>query len=104
MMAICPCCGQETDKPDVVAVVERIANGPVQRGLLLYLAENFGVWRFYKQIADSVYWLDIDGGPDDAVNSLNVIGWRLMKSNRLREAGLKLETNRKRGVRLVWND
>ena len=103
-MAYCPCCGQETDKPDVAEIVQHIAEGPLQLELLNYMAKNFNRWRFYKDMADYVYSLDPDGGPDKPETVLRIVGWRLMKSDRLRRAGLKIESNRKRGVRLVWAD
>lgn len=100
-MSLCPVCGHHVDRPSIEAL-NSLRISWQRRRILDVLAKNFGKWVQVRQIINAVWCDDINGGPDNPVNSISVQAFYLKKQ--LKGSGFAIESlgGQTGGRRLVW--
>lgn len=84
---ICPCCRRPFDPGWIpVEALPALFRGRIQTRLLSHLIEHFGAPRSVHQIADAIYSDAIDGGPEWAEQSVQVMVATMRR--KMRDAGV----------------
>jgi hypothetical protein len=103
---ICPCCGSVVDS-GVHPALERLAvsrwpPGEVVTRVLAELIANFGHWIPIPRLVHAVYCDRDDGGPFWPRQTIHSQLRR--ERDKIASLGLKIETRRGAGYRVVWLD